>query len=270
MNTLFRHLVPISLMGLFFCLLPAFGDKPAARSDDEQKDRREAMQETVRQIEAAPTKKLRKTDWAAHTLEVQSASSKSWFSGLVSSSPTKSMRVLAKKARCCVTHTKLPADITVMAFVTDQGAIWLGPEQEFYVQTESGVVGGKVWGEAILWCESLINTRPNEHNDIDTILARFEKDIDGNKLAVAYNGGPPPPTESYLKRLTDLGEVLGTFYGARGPNDSGNVVSVRVEGHAVQLGLKGDSATSSATIVIDITTKQLLKAIVDGKQTFPK
>lgn len=226
------------------------------------------MQEMARQLQATPTEKKPKSNWEAATIELHSASGGSLVSRLFSSSRQKPVRVNAKKSCYYGPHIRWVIEVPVSVFVTEKGATWVGPQQDFYVETESGVVGGKKWGDAVLWCESLLGKRANENSDLDTLLARFDKEVDGNALMTAYNGGYPRG-ESYLKRLTDFRWVLLNIYGQM-PDSGGDISGVQVEGNTVRLDLKGCTAESSATVWIDITTKKLLKAVEDGKQVFPK
>lgn len=263
--------VAVSLFGMsaVHFLNAADQRKDSPMSNTKSSDLRMRVMEKARQLEATPTKKMVKTGWQDTTVDVHSASGTSWLSWFSSTSRPKPMRVAAKRSCYVVLDGDFPADIVVTTFVTERGAIWLGPEQDFYVEIESVITGGKKWGQAILWCESLMNKRPNEKSDLATGLARFEKDVDGSSLAVACNGGPPPPTEAFLKRLTDLGGVLFGIYGSA-PNSGGDVVAVQVEGNAVRLDLKGALDHPNGRAWIDIKTKKLLKAEKDGKQVFPK
>ena len=53
----------------------------------------------------------------------------------------------------------------------------VGPEQEFYVETDSGFKGGKLNGGFLLWCDSLAHNRPA--TNIDAAIHEFE---DGREL----------------------------------------------------------------------------------------
>lgn len=238
-------------------------------SDSKKSDVKAQMVEITRQIEASPTKKLQKTTWEDTAIDVPLARPPSFFGRFFASGPQKSARVAAKKSSYLVPYHVTVAEIAVCVFVTDQGAIWLGPTQDFYIETGIGVVGGRKLGHGMLWTESMVNKRANEKSDVHSVITRFEKEVAGNSLVVAYNGGPGAPSEVLLKRLTNLAGVFRDIY-APSTDEGADIASVQAEGNTARLDLKGYSGESSGTVWIDIKSKRLLKAEENGKQVFPK
>jgi hypothetical protein len=161
-------------------------------------------------------------------------------------------------------------NVSVTAFVSDQGGIWAGPEQEFYVETQSGIVGGTLRHGILLWCESLVSKRANERCDINSVVARFEKEVDGPSLATAYNGGENRTAETLLKRLTDLREFLTYKFFRDAVNAGGVFQSSLITGDDLQLNLKSNDGLSTASLWLNLKTRKVVKSVVDGKQVFPK
>ena len=242
--------------GQGFASLPGFErPNPMAKVDPE-----------LRQLEASPMKKFQKAEWQDTTVNVHSSGGGSWFGWLSSSRQKEPRRVAAKQSCYLAPHTGIAVEIPVVIFITDSDATWLGPAQDFYVETDSGIVGGKAWGDAILWCRSLTDKRPDNKPNFAGIMTRFEMEVDGNILDTAYNGGAQH--EPYLKRLTNLRDVFAKTNRmlASRPSDP-KIETAEVHGNTVRLEMKEDD---SVAVWIDIKTKKLLKAELNGKQVFPK
>jgi hypothetical protein len=207
-------------------------------------------------LEAAPLKKMRVSGWQATTIQLHSTM------GLAPQS------LPARKA-CyfALVRKDLPCEINVVVFVTDRGVIWAGPERDFYIETKSGIVGGKRDFYRILWCNNLMNRRRKEKADLDSVVVGFENEVDADSLVIDYKHGPTQTKEEYLNRATRLIDFVPDMFGSfRG----GDIVAVQVEGNAVRLDLKGYKAGSSATVWIDIHSKKVMLANANGKQVYPE
>jgi len=220
--------------------------------------------ERAREIESMPTQKKQKSPWEPLTVD------------LYSTSGQKPVRIHAQES-CYLTvaFRFRPGDCPVTAFVSPTGNVWVGPPQDFYIETERGIIGGKEQHSSeILWCKSMIQKHTKEKSNLDSVIRRFENEVDGRSLGIAsgfyedpHTGKDLPGTpEARSKRETDLLDVLGDFYGARG-NRGGRIAGIEVKDDTVRLDLKG---AGSATVWIDINSKKLLKAIKNGKQVWPK
>ena len=74
-----------------------------------------------------------------------------------------------------IPHSGMAVTITVTAFVTDSGKTWAGPGRDFYIETDSGIIGGENWSPLINWCHSLVSNRPGERLDLATVIRRFDQ-----------------------------------------------------------------------------------------------
>ncbi|MBI5395807.1 MAG: hypothetical protein HZA91_10960 [Verrucomicrobia bacterium] len=204
--------------------------------------------------------------WEEVTLEVHSMTNR----------PVERVRARASRhiARFTFRGETKPADVTVTVFATKSGRVWVGPEQLFYIETESGIVGGKMWGESkILWCESLINKAENQRSDLDSAVGRFEKEVSGPRLFDAYNGYALRSDEEQIKLITPFNRVLINFLGSTSgnPECEYKVRVVDVIGNTLCLDMKGPrKRCPAATLWIDIKSRKVVKAVENGKQVFPK
>ncbi|MDF1812265.1 MAG: hypothetical protein P1V20_08625 [Verrucomicrobiales bacterium] len=166
------------------------------------------------------------------------------------------------------------AHVTVTAFVcSDTGNMWVGPNQAFYIDASSGVVGGTlINGGLLLWCESMIknNKSPHSKNELDKAIDRFEKQVDLGALVEAEIG----PAGGGIMPLTDLREAFAPWFFVDAPESStvGNVMIVSVEVDAVKACLEISNLDSgrAGKVWINIKSRKVTKATEGGKQTFPK
>jgi HEAT repeat protein len=74
------------------------------------------------------------------------------------------------------------ADVPIVAFkIPQSGKVWIGWQMDFYVETESNIIGGMLtyWGY-VNWHTNLAVEPFNE--DLDTVIDHFEKRISGSNL----------------------------------------------------------------------------------------
>jgi hypothetical protein len=165
----------------------------------------------MQQIESLPTQKKQKRAWEPVTVELHSASR------------GKPVRVAAKKSSYVVVAMRfLPCEHAVTAFVSDRGNIWVGPEQVCYIETESTIMGATTPAlSTILWTDSMIKRHPKEKPDLDTVIRRFDKEVEGKKLRVAAGYFEPDPDtgeelpeikKANQKRVIDLWSVLSSAF----------------------------------------------------------
>lgn len=180
---------------------------------------------------------------------------------------------------------KTPFAVPVTAFVTATEQPWVGPEQDFYIETESGILGGTKWnGSSILWCESLVAKRKHQRNDLAAVLRRFRWEVSASRLADAcdpegdqryptFGETRPPLMPQYRvklleRRFTILSSLSKNFFGyLMGGYD---LQVSKMTGATITLDLRDKSGHVSATIWIDIKSREVVTAEENGKQVFPK
>jgi len=158
---------------------------------------------------------------------------------------------------------------SVTVFVTLRGQVWVGPKQEFYIETKSGVVGGKLEMGNIFWCHSLINKRAGEEMSLETALERLRQEVSLSNLEEAYQYSRDP--ELLRKRVTEIHDLFcdaGVFAHSAILEEIGGVA---VEMYTVRVDLKWQSTSRIiASAWIDIESRKLLKATAEGKRVYPK
>ncbi|MCX6906836.1 MAG: tetratricopeptide repeat protein [Verrucomicrobia bacterium] len=211
--------------------------------------------------------KERKGDWEKTTVELHSTKS----AGI--------KRVAAKqclyKYRFALGHPDFgDASVLITVFVTDSDEIWAGPEQDFYVETDSGIVGGTV-SKWLLWCDSLVGKRPPEKDTVDSLPGRFDKQVGGYDLSNAIHGSVMDGgsySDSIMRgRYTFFRDSLGRDFDEKVVEPDGRAYrAVQVTGNTLRLDVRGRGGFYAGSVFVDIKSHKVLKCTVDGKGVFPK
>jgi hypothetical protein len=155
--------------------------------------------------------------------------------------------------------------IPVVAFATPSGKTWMGPAQDFYIETDSGIIGFqmRVGGE-LFWCSSLAkNPAPKAKTPGATAdpSSEFEQDVSGSDLFDAHMGIDP---DARLARITDLRQNVSSWFFSDSPGSSqtglAKIVGVEISGGQLKLDLTDQAGKYSVTVWLDIKTKRGLKA----------
>lgn len=158
----------------------------------------------------------------------------------------------------------------VTAFATRSGKVWAGPEQQFYIETESNVTGGSILCEHVQWCECLIDNRIHENDNIDEVIEGFEKEVSASKLDdIGCSLGKLGTRETELGR-SGLSPEFFEIQGKAAGNEMKTFRGIQVAGNMMKLDLRSNDGKSVATAWIDIPSKKLSMLIENGKQVFPK
>jgi hypothetical protein len=207
-----------------------------------------------------PLKKMRISEWQGVTVHVHSTQTH------------KVARVHAKRAAYTVPEDGLPRGcdgflVVVMVFVTESGEIWIGPEQDFYIETDSGIIGGKMGSCRILWCESVIHKGRNERWDVGKAMDHLKNDVSAASLHEACYG--PDSVVEDAKRSTALIDFLEVFFDASVDGGVKKARAIEVAGGVMRLDFKSwHHDTASAWI--EIKSRKVVKTTMNGKQVFPK
>jgi hypothetical protein len=201
----------------------------------------------------------------------------------------KSEQVHAKKTEYYFPiEPMVTAFMRVTVFVTPRGHVWAGPQQLFYIETQSGVIGGRFHLGNIFWCDSLLHKQPGEKLSLDSALKRLEREVDKSQLTKAYSKKTP-------ERVTDTYEIfVGLLFSPEPDVGCEEVYGITLEGKVVrvdfrrpdtgeaclgdaygqhtlrQVDLKSLPPGPTGSAWIDIESKKLLRAAVNGKQVFAR
>ena len=165
----------------------------------------------------------------------------------------------------------------VTAFAASAGGqVWVGPKQDFYIETDSCVVGGKLRmsGGLLRWCESMVETKRGERQiSLKEAISRFDKEVD---LMTFFEAISRDADTKWLEQhMTDLRNVLKDrfFYadrrGGQQPAEI-RIVAVEISGEEVRLDLQNVTAKRTGSVWIDIKSRKVTKAVEDKEVTFPK
>jgi hypothetical protein len=140
-------------------------------------------------------KNLRHSPWTPITVEMLSATTRT------------SEKVPARKAIFEYSDIFGTRTVPSTVFVSPTSrAVWVGPEQEFYVETDSGIKGGKLNGGFLLWCDSLAQNQAV--TNIDAAIREFEDGRElGEMLTAKVPGYEPDRAKLGLASSSGLSKI---------------------------------------------------------------
>jgi hypothetical protein len=143
-------------------------------------------------------------------------------------------------------------DVDWVAFkVPDSGKIWVGWDMDFYVETDSTIIGGMLLpGGNIHWHKDLAEEPAG--GDLDAAIEHLQKQINKGGVKGEYDQGTfteetVSPTFFHIPGTTQL--VIPKFKG------------VGVNGGVMRLDLENPETGKSAGIWIDVKTRLVLKTV---------
>jgi hypothetical protein len=154
-------------------------------------------------------------------------------------------------------------DIPVAVLVNDATkTVWAGRKAEFYIETDSGIVGIRDDVGVLQWDSGLI-TKLKPGETLDDAVHRFETEVDHPKL------GDPPTQWIEIRR------VLNPWFftnpeGSSRPWGGSSIKKFAINKGELQLDLESPTGIYKTSVWIDIKTRNIVKAIENGQQVFPK
>lgn len=169
----------------------------------------------------------------------------------------------------------------VTAFVDSvSGHVWVGPKQDFYIGTDSGIVGARLREGLMKWGENMADVRLAKKATLEEAINRFHKEVTFMKLmdnprGFARDLKNADDRKNYEDHLTDVRHVFkfaGPFkHGLFDARDAEvKIVAVEVSGGEVRLDLENVTDKRTGSAWIDIKTKKVTKATEDNEVTFPR
>jgi HEAT repeat protein len=167
----------------------------------------------------------------------------------------KSPPLLIKRAsfrmRAMGQHPIQTTNVDFIAFkIPQSGKIWIGWDMDFYVETDSTIIGGMLppWG-GVYWHEDL--AEPAEE-DLDAAIQQFEQRVNASKIKGESHlqtdiRNPANPT--FLSMPGTGQEVMPKFLG------------VQVNGDTMELDLENPETGGIGNFWIDVKTRKVLKII---------
>lgn len=112
-----------------------------------------------------------------------------------------------------ITSYRLREDISypVTAFKSPSNeSFWIGLEQDFYVELETGITGGKFQPSGVIvWCQSLAPKSTPAPATLNSVITAFEEKTDCKKLDDSMFGGSIGNLELQRENTTLLKKVFG-------------------------------------------------------------
>ena len=174
------------------------------------------------------------------------------------------VRMLNTKEGACTFQTASGQtfDIPAVVLVNDATkTVWAGRKAEYYIETDSGIVGIRLDGGVLQWDSGLI-TKLKPGETLEDVIHRFETEVDHLQL------GNPPTQWIEIKRV-----INPLFFtdppGSSRPGDA-TIKKFAINKGELQLDLESPTGIYKASIWIDIKTRNIVKAIENGQQVFPK
>jgi hypothetical protein len=197
----------------------------------------------------------------------------------------------AKREVVTIRYGPYTYDLDVLAFVNPEtGNAWVGlsaNEQIFYLESESGIIGGKVHFTAmalgaarsdeldvingsmaygdLYWDRSLVpNAKRGE--DVDAVIEQFNKNNDLKSVATAMHRERTTVIENSLQRVeTGLNPwfFLDERHGSQFAETT--IEAIDVSDGKLRLDLKNPTGSHKASVWIDLKTWQVVKVVQDGK-----
>ncbi|MDB6023901.1 MAG: domain containing protein [Verrucomicrobiales bacterium] len=186
--------------------------------------------------DAAPEQKTDTTHWTLETNTVPGIKS-----------PPLLMKRATFRMKAMGLHPIRPADVDFVAFKAPaSGKIWIGWEMDFYVETDSTIIGGMLnpWG-SVQWHEDLAEPL---QRDLDGAIEQFEQRVNESKI------------KGESRQKTDLRNATtsGFFYmQGTGQEVMPKFLEVQVSGEKMQLSLENPETGGTAIFWIDIKTRKV-------------
>jgi hypothetical protein len=163
--------------------------------------------------------------------------------------------------------------IPVVAFKSpNTNNLWIGPEEDFYVETGSGLTGFQMLRShgITFWCDSMV---AGDHVDgsVDGLIAEFERSVTGGQLAEAAYGfradGEGESSEFRARveaRRVNIDEVIQDVVFGAHPKDSYlRIINIKFSNNMVTLMLSNPEDKLRISVVIDAVSKKLVKGEVE-------
>lgn len=179
---------------------------------------------------------------------------------LLRSKKQSSVAINAKQTVYKISHGSRKQTIPAIAFSDPKsGIIWGGPEQDGYLELENKILGFRIIGQKIIWCESLLKHGSNKA--APTVTNRFEQDITGYSLLRAAIRSPELFAEDKPTRLGS--HIKNPWMFTNGPFDSQGadpiLANLQWDKGLLKLDLTDQTKQFEATVWIDLKSREVKK-----------
>jgi hypothetical protein len=199
----------------------------------------------------------RKTEWGEKTFQVYTGSQQDPLSVKGKTATFSAIMFNFRNRR---------SDAKVTAFVTENGRVWAGPEEKYYIETKSDVVGISVNGQCIQWTDTMVPSRRSEKLDVDRVVQVLEKEIQARGIVGLFKffQGKNVTSFAFIEEFNGLKTDSGEEYHLEKKERP-----IQVTGDIARLELSSQYGTTG-TLWVNINTRKLQKAAYNGKLVFTK
>lgn len=135
--------------------------------------------------------------------------------------------------------------------------MYLGLESDLYVVNRSGIYGLGIMSGWIDWEPTFVEV-PETGGGLKEAIAKFEKDFDMNAVWKR--------TASEKEPRTNLEAALGAEFFTKGSTTAEvKIERLTIDGSVLQLDLENNWRSSHAKVWVDLETRSVVKALIDGK-----
>lgn len=232
------------ISAIYFCLV-IIGRQPASQRRDD-----------IIKLGYDNNVAKKKTEWVDETFRVYVGSKQD------------PVRIKGRTATYSAVWTKLHEhkDVPVTTFVTENGRVWAGPKEKYYIETKSDVVGIEVNGQFIQWTETMVAGRILKNVNVDEVVKALEKEIQARGIVGMFKyfqGKNVTSFEFFEKYQTDHVSSDEGYFLAKTGNP------IHVNGGIARLEI-ASYFHSTGELWVDINTRKLQKATHNGKLVFTK
>lgn len=155
--------------------------------------------------------------------------------------------------------------IPVTAFVTPSGKTWSGPEQDYYIETDSEIMGFRMLlGGKLLWCSSLAKEPASEvekQSEKADPSSGFEESVSGSELSEAWLS---TDRDARRERSTYLRQGISWWFFTDRPGSSQlgtpKIVMAEINNGQLKMDLIDQAEKYKSSVWIDIKSKKVVKA----------
>jgi len=187
----------------------------------------------------------------------------------------EAIKIDAKKTTYQYGEEGLNARVVVSFLLPESKRLWIGPEQDFYVQFDTNVMGVQITRgdmNKIFWRESM-HPNPNDefNGSIEEAIDSFDSNIDNAKLLRAVLSDDVD-LDKNLTYLPDRISDNSFFMAAPGASNVGDMklAGFGMDNNDVRFDIENLTTGNKASVWVEFESKKITKVKENGKQTYPK
>ena len=163
-------------------------------------------------------------------------------------------------------------NLPVTAFVSSELAEpWVGPQQQYYIQTKSGIAGFVHFGGLLTWYATFAKdslAKPRAMLTVDDVVSDFEHNVGGEQLIATYESYLHAYSDPVRDQRTDFRTIIPSkeamYFLSAAPGSAlgglPKITGINMDGDLLKVDMENQTGEIKPTIWIDTETKQPVKA----------